>query len=83
MVQIKFIRQGSNSMLGSFSSGDTARVYDALAAHLVNEARVAEYLQPGMSGAPAASEATAPVPPVATAHPEQVQPRRTRKKAAA
>ena len=46
MVQIKFIRQGSNSMLGGFSSGDTARVSDALAAHLVNEAGVAEYYDP-------------------------------------
>ncbi len=56
MVQIKFIRQGANSVFGSFSSGDIARVSEAFAAHLVNEARVAEYLQPVT---PAASEAPA------------------------
>lgn len=44
MRQIKFIAQGANSAIGSFSSGDTARVADAFAAHLVHEARVAVYL---------------------------------------
>lgn len=44
MRQIKFIAQGANSALGSFQSGDIARVGDAFAAHLVNEARVAVYL---------------------------------------
>lgn len=44
MRQIKFIAQGANSVLGGFQSGDIARVSDAFAAHLVNEARVAVYL---------------------------------------
>jgi hypothetical protein len=46
MVKIRFIRQGSNSMLGSFSSGDFARVSEALAKHLVDEALVAVYADP-------------------------------------
>ena len=52
MVQIRFIRQGANSLIGGFSSGDLARVSDAFARHLVEEARVAEYVQ-----APAKDEA--------------------------
>lgn len=45
MVQIRFIRQGANSVLGGFSPGDLARVSEAFAKHLVEEARVAEYVQ--------------------------------------
>lgn len=45
MVRIRFIRQGSNSAIGGFSHGDTLTCGEALAAHLVNEARVAEYVQ--------------------------------------
>lgn len=74
MIQIKFIRQGSNSMLGGFSSGDTARVSEALAAHLVNEAKVAEYVQ-AKPAAPAAEEQPAPA--------AEDKPSRSRKKAAA
>lgn len=44
MVQIKFIRQGSNSAIGGFSSGDIARVSEAMAKHLVEEAMVAKYM---------------------------------------
>ena len=44
MRQIKFTASGANSVLGGFQSGDIARVGDAFAAHLVNEARVAVYL---------------------------------------
>lgn len=44
MIQIRFIAQGSNSLIGGFSSGDIARVGAALARHLVEEARVAEYV---------------------------------------
>lgn len=44
MIQIKFKASGANSMLGGFASGDIARVGEALARHLVEEARVAEYL---------------------------------------
>lgn len=43
MVQIKFIAQGSNSLIGGFSSGDKARVSEAFAKHLVEEAKVASY----------------------------------------
>ena len=45
MVQIRFIRQGANSLIGGFSSGDLARVSEVFAHHLVEEARVAEYVQ--------------------------------------
>ena len=45
MVQIRFIRQGANSLIGGFSSGDLARVSEDFARHLVEEARVAEYAQ--------------------------------------
>lgn len=44
MIQIRFIAQGSNSLIGGFSSGDLARVGESLARHLVEEARVAEYV---------------------------------------
>lgn len=56
MRQIKFTASGANSVLGGFQSGDTARVADAFAAHLVNEARVAVYLD----AAPAAVDAKKP-----------------------
>ena len=45
MVQIRFIRQGANSLIGGFSSGDLVRVSEDFARHLVEEARVAEYVQ--------------------------------------
>ena len=51
MIQIRFKAQGSNSLIGGFSSGDVARVGDALAKHLVEDARVAEYV-----AAPAAKQ---------------------------
>lgn len=44
MVKIKFKAQGSNSLFGGFSHGDIANVGDALAKHLVEEAKVAEYI---------------------------------------
>ena len=58
MRQIKFKASGANSVLGGFSSGDTARVDDAFAAHLVNEARVAVYLD--AAPAPAAVDPAKP-----------------------
>lgn len=45
MVQIKFVAQGANSVLGGFSSGDVARVSAEFARHLVEEARVAQYVE--------------------------------------
>ena len=53
MVQIRFIRQGANSLIGGFSSGDLARVSEDFARHLVEEARVAEYVQAQQKEAPA------------------------------
>ena len=53
MVQIRFIRQGANSLIGGFSSGDLARVSEAFARHLVEEARVAEYVQAQQKEEPA------------------------------
>ena len=44
MRQIKFTASGANSVLGGFQSGDIARVDDTFAEHLVNEARVAVYI---------------------------------------
>ena len=40
-VRIKFTHHGANSMVGGFAPGDYARVSEAMAAHLINEARVA------------------------------------------
>lgn len=44
MVKIRFTAQGSNAMVGGFSPGDQATIGEALAKHLVEEARVAEYV---------------------------------------
>jgi hypothetical protein len=42
---IEFTAQGSSSLLGNFSRGDIARnIPDALADHLVNEAKCAKFL---------------------------------------
>lgn len=46
MPMIRFKAHGANSQLGSFSSGDRVRVSEAFARHLVEEARVAEYVMP-------------------------------------
>lgn len=51
-VQIRFTRQGSNTLVGNFAPGDTLRCGEALARHLVVEAKVARYMQP----APTANE---------------------------
>jgi len=44
MVQVRFKTQGANSLLGGFSSGDVARVNADFARHLVDEAKVADYV---------------------------------------
>lgn len=44
-TRIRFVAQGANSLLGGFSPGDTATVGHELARHLVEEARVAQYLE--------------------------------------
>lgn len=54
---IKFITNGSSSLLGSFGPGDVARnLPDDLADHLVNEAKCAKFvdvltIMPGTKGA--------------------------------
>ena len=53
MVQIRFIRQGANSLIGGISSGDLARVSEDFARHLGEEARVAEYVQSQQKDDPA------------------------------
>lgn len=44
MIQIRFTAQGSNTLIGGFSHGDIARVGRDLAHHLVEEAKVAQYV---------------------------------------
>ena len=56
MIQIKFTASGANSQLGGFSSGDIARVPEAFARHLVEEARVAAYIDGATAALPAATE---------------------------
>jgi hypothetical protein len=56
MIQIRFKASGANSVIGGFSSGDLARVSEAFAKHLVEEACVAEYVK--------ASEPVKPAKPV-------------------
>lgn len=50
-TRIRFVAQGSNSLLGGFSPGDTATVGHEFARHLVEEARVAQYLEAPLSAA--------------------------------
>ena len=45
-VRIKFIRHGANSAVGGFAPGDFARVDEAMAKHLINEAKVAVLAEP-------------------------------------
>lgn len=56
MVQVRFKTQGANSLLGGFSSGDVARVNAEFARHLVEEAKVADYVNPSDASQPAAEE---------------------------
>ena len=44
-VRVRFIRQGSNSAIGGFSPGDRKACDARMADHLVNEARVAEFIE--------------------------------------
>ena len=56
MVQVRFKAQGANSLLGGFSSGDVARVNAEFARHLVEEAKVADYVNPSAAMQPANEE---------------------------
>jgi hypothetical protein len=71
MARIRFIAQGSNSLVGGFSHGDLLMCSDALAAHLVNEAGVAEYVK-----AQQPTEAEAPAPAPAADEPQVRTPKR-------
>lgn len=44
-TRIEFIRGGSNTILGDFAPGDVFRAPSALARHLVEEAKVARYIE--------------------------------------
>jgi hypothetical protein len=44
-VQIKFTKFGSNSAFGGFAPGDTMRCSAELAKHLVEDVKVARYLE--------------------------------------
>jgi hypothetical protein len=57
MPMIRFCRSGANTRIGNFQAGDLMRCGDALAAHLVEQARVATWVD-----APSAAETAAPVP---------------------
>jgi hypothetical protein len=85
MVKIRFVRQGSNTMLGSFSSGDFARVSEAVAKHLVDEALVAVYAEPMQPPAaePAGAEPAADAPAVEQSAGPEKNTRSSRNKAAA
>jgi hypothetical protein len=73
MSRIRFIAQGSNSLVGGFSHGDLLMCSDALAAHLVNEAGVAEYVK---AQQPTEAEAPAPAPAPAADEPQVRTPKR-------
>ena len=45
-MRIKFKRFGSNTAVGSFQPGDVLTCGDAMARHLVEEAKVAEFMEP-------------------------------------
>lgn len=63
MKQIKFKTFGANSAFGAFEPGQTMRLGDDLAAHLVNEAGVAAYV----GAAPAEAEKVTKQPAAKTA----------------
>ena len=44
-MQVKFTKSGANEIVGGFSPGDVARVSDAMAKHLVEDAKVAVYVE--------------------------------------
>ena len=43
-MQVKFTKSGANEIVGGFSPGDVARVSDAMGKHLVEDAKVAVYV---------------------------------------
>lgn len=58
MTPVKFTTFGASSAIGGFGPGDVARVSDALARHLVEEIKVARYVEVPSAAAPL------PPPPV-------------------
>lgn len=57
---VKFKTSGSNSAFGGFSPGDVLRCGDDMARHLVEEARVAEYVTQNAYAASAAAPVETP-----------------------
>jgi len=55
MRVVQFTSNGSNSVFGNFAAGDTLRCGDAMARHLVREARVAKFMEPAADAPPAES----------------------------
>lgn len=53
-TKIKFVASGANSAIGGFSPGDIARLDTTLAAHLVDVARVAVYVDAHEAAQPVA-----------------------------
>ena len=60
MIKIKFTAQGSNALVGGFSHSTEARVDEALADHLVHEAKVAVYVDAAPAVKPAAKAVRKP-----------------------
>lgn len=72
MVQIEFTCTGSSAVFGNFATGDRLRCSAAHAAHFVEQAMCAKYVQ-----APAA-KAPPPEPPAQAAQAAAPQPRARR-----
>lgn len=60
MPKIQFTTNGANSLIGGFASGDLLVCADALARHLVEEAKCARYVVPAgeTPAAPAPAKST-------------------------
>jgi len=70
-VRIQFIRFGSNPAIGGFSPGDRMGCDSRMANHLVNEAKVAKFI-----------DAPAPAPePEVPSPPQEATPKKRRAKA--
>lgn len=54
---VRFITYGSNSAIGNFGPGDVLRCGDAMARHLVDQAKVARYDQAPAAETPSADQA--------------------------
>lgn len=64
MPKIQFTTNGANSLIGGFAAGDLLSCADALARHLVEEAKCARYVVP--AGEASAGAALSPAPKKST-----------------